>query len=180
MIRRALIHFASAAGLAALLAGPAPSSAQGATPAGADPKAAFERLKSLAGTWEGRATDEKTGPPVTVVYRSASNGSVVMEDLFPGTDHEMISIYFLDRGELVMTHYCAMANQPHMRLDGKASTADTLVFGFDGGTNLDPTKDGHIHAGVIRFLGDAVHADWAVWKDGKEVAQNRFFLKRVK
>jgi hypothetical protein len=147
-------------------------------PAAVNPQDAFARLKSLAGTWEGQVTEEKTGPPVSVVYRSASNGSVVMEDLFPGTDHEMISMYFMDRGELVMTHYCAMANQPHLRLDRKASTADALVFAFDGGTNLDPATDGHIHSGVIRLQGGALQADWAVWKGGKEVAQNRFFLTK--
>jgi len=152
--------------------------AQTAAPTPVEPKDAFARLKSLAGTWEGQASEAKTGPPVSVVYRSASNGSVVLEDLFPGTDHEMISMYFMDRGELVMTHYCAMANQPHLRLDRKASTADALVFAFDGGTNLDPAKDGHIHSGVIRFQGPALQADWTVWQGGKEVAQKRFFLTK--
>jgi hypothetical protein len=171
MIRRTSIAMA---GLVVLLA-PAtlPAQAQGV-----DAKAAFQRLQSLAGTWDGYATHEKTGPPATVVYRSASNGSVVMEDLFPGTSHEMISMYYMDGGELVMTHYCAMANQPHMRLDRESSTADALVFTFAGGSNLDPAKDAHIHSGVIRFEGDALQADWAVWQGGKESGHNRFFLTR--
>ena len=173
MIRRTLLALI---GLAVSLA-PAELPAQTAA---VDAKAAFQRLQSLAGTWEGYATHEKTGPPATVVYRSASNGSVVMEDLFPGTSHEMISMYYLDGGELVMTHYCAMANQPHMRLDRKASTPDALVFAFDGGSNLDPAKDGHVHSGVIRFEGDALQADWAVWQGGKESGHNRFFLTRKK
>jgi hypothetical protein len=174
MLRSAFRPFAAATAVVLALA--VGASAQG--PEAVNPQDAFARLQSLAGTWEGQASEDKTGPPVSVVYRSASNGSVVLEDLFPGTDHEMISMYFMDRGELVMTHYCAMANQPHLRLDRKASTADALVFAFDGGTNLDPATDGHIHSGIIRFQGGALQADWAVWKGGKEVAQNRFFLTK--
>jgi len=82
-----------------------------------------------------------------VTYRLASGGSVVEETLFPGTPHEMISMYHVVDGELVLTHYCAMANQPRMRLDRKASAPERLVFAFDGGTNFDPAKDTHGHSG---------------------------------
>ena len=145
-----------------------------------EPKAAFERLKSLAGTWEGQAGHGQPGQPATVTYRVASGGSVVEETLFPETPHEMVSMYHLADGALVMTHYCAMANQPRMRLDAKASTADRLVFAFDGGTNFDPARDTHVHSGVLEWKGDAVHADWAVWTGGKEAAHNVFELRRKK
>ena len=118
-----------------------------------DGKAAFERLKSLAGTWEGQAGHGQPGQAATVTYRVASGGSVVEETLFPGTPHEMISMYHVVDGELVLTHYCAMANQPRMRLDRKASTPDRLVFAFDGGTNFDPAKDTHVHSGVVEWKG---------------------------
>ena len=158
-----------------------PASAQTPTAAGViEPKAAFDRLKSLAGAWEGRVADEAAGPATTVFYRVASNGSVVMETLFPGTEHEMISMYHMEKEDLVLTHYCAMANQPKMRLDPKASTMETLVFAFEGGTNFDPAKDPHVHSGVVSFRGEALQADWAVWYDGKEASHNRFFLTRRK
>jgi hypothetical protein len=80
-----------------------------------DGKAAFERLKTLAGTWQGQAGHGPADQAATVTYRVASGGSVVEETLFPGTPHEMISMYHLVDGQLVMTHYCAMANQPRMR-----------------------------------------------------------------
>jgi len=145
-----------------------------------DGKAAFEKLKTLAGTWEGKAGHGEAAQTATVTYRLASGGSVVEETLFPGTPHEMISMYHVVNGQLVMTHYCAMANQPRMRLDAKASTAERLVFAFDGGTNFDPAKDTHVHSGVIEWKGDRLHNSWAVFSGGKETGQNLFVLHRKK
>jgi hypothetical protein len=161
--------------LAALLAVAGPAPAQDPV---APPKAAFERLKTLAGTWEGEAGDGRAGMPATVTYRVASGGSVVEETLFPGTPHEMVSMYHLADGRLVMTHYCSMGNQPRMRLDERASTPDRLVFAFDGGTSFDPGKDVHIHSGVLEWRGDVLHADWAAWAGGKEAGHKVFELRR--
>jgi hypothetical protein len=144
-----------------------------------DGKAAFERLKSLAGTWQGQAGHGQPGAPATVTYRVASGGSVVEETLFPGTPHEMISMYHLVNGELVLTHYCAMANQPRMRLDRSASTPGRLVFAFDGGTNFDPAKDTHVHSGVVEWKGDSLHNVWTVYAGGKEAGRNEFVLTRA-
>ena len=149
-------------------------------PAPVEAKAAFERLKALAGTWEGRAGHDEPGQAATVVYRVASGGSVVEETLFPGAPHEMISMYHVVDGQLVLTHYCAMANQPRMRLDLKASTPDRLVFAFDGGTNFDPAKDTHVHSGVMEWKGESLHNAWAVYSGGKETGRNQFILSRRK
>ncbi len=164
--------------LAFALGALAASAARPAAAQAVDPQKAFERLKSLAGTWEGQAHDEKGGPPATVVYRVASGGSVVQETLFPGTPHEMISMYHIADGKLVMTHYCAMGNQPRMRLDAAASSPERLVFAFDGGTNFDPAHDPHIHSGVIEFKGDGLQNEWTSWQGGKEAQQKVFFLHR--
>src|SRR5512138_2195799 len=138
----------------ALAADPAPPSraaadaAAAARPAAPSAKAALERLKALAGAWEGKAGHGDQLGPASVRWETISAGTAVMETLFPGTPHEMRSIYFLDGGELVLTHYCEMGNQPRMRLS-PASTETELVFDFAGGSNLDPTKDVHIHSGRI-------------------------------
>jgi len=154
------------------------TAAQAQAPA-VDGKAAFERLKTLAGTWQGQAGHGPASQAATVTYRVASGGSVVEETLFPGTPHEMISMYHLVNGELVLTHYCAMANQPRMRLDRKSSTPDRLVFAFDGGTSFDPAKDTHIHSGVVEWRGESLHNVWTVFSGGKEAGQNRFVLGRT-
>ena len=157
---------------------PGPAVAEPGVPV--DGKAAFARLKSLAGTWEGQAGHDQPGQAAIVIYRVASGGSVVEETLFPGTPHEMISMHHIVDGELVLTHYCAMANQPRMRLDRKASTPDRLVFAFDGGTNFDPAKDTHVHSGVVEWKGETLHNAWAVYSGGKETGQNTFVLTRKK
>jgi hypothetical protein len=141
-----------------------------------DARGAFERLKALAGDWEGTVTS-KDGPPVSVVYRVTSGGSVVLEDLFPGTEHEMITMYHLEGDALVLTHYCAMGNQPRMRL--AEATRETLRFDFAGGSNVAPANDVHMHSGRIAFLdADHIESEWAVFEGGKQSGTNRFFLSR--
>lgn len=146
---------------------------------GADPKAAFAQLKALAGEWKG-GIGRPDGPAGTVLYRVTANGHTVMETLFPGMDHEMISMYHLDGGDLVMTHYCAAGNQPRMKLNRERSTAKELVFDFAGGTNLDPARDGHIHAGRLRLpSADRLEAEWVFHAEGRAAGTNAFFLQRA-
>src|SRR6187551_3709607 len=52
---------------------------------------AFGKLKQLDGTWTG-AVGKPDGDAAKVIYKVTAGGSVVMETLFPGTDHEMISM----------------------------------------------------------------------------------------
>ena len=158
----------------------APLARAQSAPSPPDAKAAFEQLKQLAGEWQGTAMT-KDGPPAQVRYEIVSNKSAVMETLFPGTDHEMRSVYFIDGGTLVMTHYCAMGNQPHMKLEASASKPTELVFDFTGGTNMDPAKDTHIHSGKITLLdGDHVEAVWTVYQGTQQTGANRLFLTRKK
>ncbi|HXB54127.1 MAG TPA: hypothetical protein VN461_05045 [Vicinamibacteria bacterium] len=144
---------------------------------GAGP-AAFEKLKALNGEWRG-TVQSKDGPPATVTYRTTSNGSAVLEDLFPGTSHEMITIYHLDGDALVLTHYCAMGNQPRMSLT--TSDAGELVFDFAGGANLKPDVDTHMHSARIN-LRDADHleSEWVVYQSGRRLDSKKFFLERYK
>ena len=91
---------------------------------GVEAKAAFARLKALAGTWkvqlggdhrggQSQGNQEKhDGSPATVTFGLTGAGSTVVETQFPGKGHEMISMYHLDGEDLRMTHYCAAGNQP--------------------------------------------------------------------
>jgi hypothetical protein len=142
-------------------------------------KVGFQKLKTLAGTWEG-TSNESTNKCV-LRYQVTSGGSVVMETIGPGSPHEMVTMYHLDGDDLVLVHYCAARNQPRMKLDRKKSTADELIFDFDGGTNLNPGKDGHMHALRINFTGpDSVEAHWTYHQNGKPAGDTEFKLKRAK
>jgi hypothetical protein len=142
-----------------------------------DAKTAFARLKSLAGEWKAEVGNDR--PPAKIVYRVTANGSVVMETLYTGTAHEMISMYHVDGADLKLTHYCSAGNQPRLTLDRKGSTAGKLKFDFEGGTNLDPAKDSHMHAGRITIKDDKhVESEWDGFQGGKKVGTQKFVLTR--
>jgi hypothetical protein len=155
-----------------------------------DAKTAFARLKTLKGTWTSQiksddqseehkdlAKHDPAKPPV--VYKITGAGSAVMETQFPGTGHEMVSVYHLDGPDLRMTHYCAVGNQPRVKLDRTHSTPDQLIFVFDGGTNLDPGKDRHIHGVTITFQPDGkVVSAWEGYADGKKESTSTFLMTR--
>ena len=162
--------------LALLLPGAHLAVATGPEDATAPARAAFERLKTLAGQWEGTTS---TGEKGSVSYRVTAAGSVVIETDFPGTEHEMLTLYYLDGDRLVRKHHCVMGNQPEMTLDPQRSTQDTLFFGFSGGTNLDPAKDAHVHEGWVKFLEDGrMELDWTGFEGGKKAGANTFYLSR--
>jgi hypothetical protein len=79
----------------------------------------------------------------------------------------------------VVTHYCALGNQPRFRLT--AADPDTLRFDFAGGSNLDANKDAHVHAGAIKFLGkDRITSEWEHYSDGKPAGKCAMKLIRKK
>jgi hypothetical protein len=146
--------------------------------AGPDHTATFERLKALAGTWNGHMEDPLDGPPITVRYEVASNGNAVIEYQNPGQSYEMITVYYLAGDKLRATHYCAAGNQPAFRLD-KNSTDDLAILEFDGGTGFDPGEDGHVHSGEIRFLSpDRIEQRWFHFVGPKELGSTHWFLQR--
>jgi hypothetical protein len=150
-------------------------------PAPASPaREAFERLKGLAGTWAGSAVDEGGKPaPVTVVYKVTAAGSAVEETLFPGTPHEMVTMYHLDGDRLALTHYCAAGNQPHMELQ-PTKEANVLSFRFVSGTNMKES-DLHMHTVCLTLAdGDHFKGVWRSMKDGKPAGDAVFELARQK
>src|SRR5437879_6435497 len=86
----------------------------------------FAKLKKLAGDWTHK--EDKSGKEmVTLRYRVISGGSAVEEEMLPGSPGSMTSIYHLDNGSLVMTHFCSLGNQPHLKAT-TASTASKMVL----------------------------------------------------
>jgi hypothetical protein len=138
----------------------------------------FERMKELVGVWEGTSNMPEESGKVRVEYRLSSGGSSIVETLFPGTPHEMISVYFDNKGQLTMTHYCALRNQPRMRLQN--ADAQNLHFTFVDGTNIDPMKDAYMHSLTISFVDkDHIIQKWTLFVDGKEKETSVFELSRV-
>jgi hypothetical protein len=127
----------------------------------------FERLKKLAGTWVEADKDGKPTDKVVSVVRVTAGGSAVHETLFPGQPQEMVSVYSLNKGDVIMTHYCVLGNQPRMKAD-LAGPKNQIHFAFAGGTNLDPAKDMHMHAATLTFVDDDhIEIVGEAWADGK-------------
>jgi hypothetical protein len=161
----------------ALVAGARGGDAPATAPAA---QAGLDRIKKLAGTWVEAGKDGKPTDKVVSVVKVTAGGSAVQETLFPGTPMEMVSVYHLDRGELVMTHYCVLGNQPRMKADPK-SPANQIRWVFAGGTNLDPAKDAHMHGGTVTFIDDD-HIEFAgeAWEGGKPAPDHCGCLKLVR
>jgi hypothetical protein len=131
------------------------------------PTAAFEKLKGLAGTWNANVTGPG-GDKATVEYRVTGAGSVVMETMFAGTDHEMINMYTLDGETLVATHYCSGDNQPVFRLNTGKSTADDMAFDFVSVTCRN--KASYINGVHMRFDEKGrLSQEWMSTEEGHQV-----------
>ncbi|HJQ39342.1 MAG TPA: hypothetical protein VKB93_19550 [Thermoanaerobaculia bacterium] len=121
--------------------------------------AAFEKLKSLAGTWNANAM-KPDGETASVEYRVTGAGSVVMETQFRGTDHEMITMYTVDGDDVMAKHYCSAGNQPLLKLNAEKSSPNRLVFDFvrkSGGAGP------HINAADIHIADDGkVVEEWTL------------------
>lgn len=144
----------------------------------ASAEAHFERLKQLAGDWVAVNGSEMAAAGARVSYRVSGGGSTVIETLFPGSPQEMVSVYHTAKGQLVMTHYCASGNQPHMV--ARAQPDDSrLVFECVGGTNVDFSKGVYMQRAEFEFVDAArVNATWSAVKDGKPDHSARFELVR--
>lgn len=139
----------------------------------------LQQMKSLAGVWKGSDSNNKEGDPMTVVYEITSNGAAVMERLFPGTSHEMLSVYYDRDGKLTMTHYCGLGNRPEMSLT--SSKKDRLDLEFIPSAGIDPAKDMYMHAVSLSFpdKNHLVH-EWQSHEMGKASEKSTFKFERVK
>jgi hypothetical protein len=149
-----------------------------AAAAGKTATPAFDRFKALAGEW----VAAEDGPmskkgDLTARYVITAAGSAVVETLFPGTVHEMVTVYHADGSDLVLTHYCTEGNQPRLRArDAQGSRFD---FAYDGGTNIDPRHDRHMHSASVELIGsDEIRSEWTELDEGKPVLVARSHLVR--
>jgi len=146
----------------------------------------FENLKALDGAWVGTAAgsgnpeaEAGSGMAVRHEFRVSAAGTMVMETMDPGGDHEMINAYHLDGDDLVMTHYCAGGNQPTMKVKLDESSLDHVMFEFTGGTNMDAEVDQHIHDASIRWNEDgSLVSSWRAFAGGEEAGTMVFNLHR--
>ena len=171
-VQRTAVLAALVLSAGARLAAPAPPAAG---PSGA---VALDRLKALAGDW----VSAEDGPmskkgQLTARYAVTAGGSAVVETVFPGAEHEMVTVYHAEGNDLVLTHYCMEGNQPRMR--AKNARGSRLDFAFDGGANIDPRKDRHMHSAWLELVGtDEIRSEWTELAEGQTVLVAKSHLVR--
>lgn len=136
--------------------------ARTSSPATSPDAVAFARLKSLAGEWEADSTMGK----IHARYEVASGGNVLLEHMSVAGKHDdMITVYYLEDGKLVLTHYCEMGNEPHMAAQRIDPATGEIQFDFAGAANLASPDAPHMHAAVIRVV-DADHflSKWTLFE----------------
>jgi hypothetical protein len=134
----------------------------------------LDKLKSLAGNWEGKTTE---GKAVQVNYKLVSGGSAVAETIAATGEPDMLTVYHSNGGSLMMTHYCSMGNQPRMKAD--SGDGKTIAFHYVDGTNMSGPDAAHMNDLTITFV-DANHItqEWAM--KGGPMEKVVFHLERKK
>ncbi|MGB7727576.1 MAG: hypothetical protein WBL50_06065 [Candidatus Acidiferrum sp.] len=156
-----------------------------------DAQKSFDKLKTLAGTWDGRVTTNPPQPEMgdgaatQISLRVTSRGNALVHEMkAAGTpddpnryDHP-VTMFYLDNDRLLLTHYCDAGNRPRMMartsLDGKTVEFDFLDVA--GGTQY-----GHMHHVVFTVI-DANHhtEDWTFVIPGDKPVNAHFDLTRTK
>jgi hypothetical protein len=140
----------------------------------ADTNPAWDKMKSLVGTWQGTAE----GRPVSVTYTLVSNGTSLMESLTGDHDTNMITMYAPDSGSIVATHYCAAGNQPRMRAKAPAGNVTSLDFQFVDATNTAAAPE--LMRRLVVTFQDPNHftQSWTSSTEGKEQTTSFVYTKK--
>jgi hypothetical protein len=155
-----------------------------------DAQKSFDKMKTLAGTWQGAVTTDPKRPDadnkhLEITLRVTSRGNALVHEMQdPGTpndpnryDHPVTMLY-VDSDRLLLTHYCDAGNRP--RMVGKISPDGKKVeFEF---LDLSGSNDyGHMYHAVFTII-DADHhmEDWTYMEPGDKPVHAHMDLERTK
>ncbi len=127
-----------------------------------DAQKAFTAIKNMPGTWEGSSVEG----PVKVTFKVTSGGSAVMSEILGKED--MISMFHMDNDRLLLTHYCAVGNQPRMQA-AVSSNGKVITFTYVDATNLATPDSAHMQQMILTVIDDNHHTEeWVFAGQGKE------------
>jgi hypothetical protein len=127
--------------------------------------AAFERLKTLVGQWEGDTSMGK----FQLTYELISGGHVLQERVSSNSQHEtMVTTYYLNGDSLELRHYCQLGNVPHMVARKIDLQNGEIGFDFADAANLASDQSPHMHSATIKIV-DADHftGAWTLFENAK-------------
>jgi hypothetical protein len=149
-----------------------------------DAQKSFDKLKTLAGSWEAHVTTvpqqaEIEGKLMQVSLRVTSMGNALVHEMTgAGRPDDPITMLYLDGDRLLLTHYCDAGNRP--RMAGKMSP-DGKTVEFDFLDVAGSTQYGHMHHAVFTVI-DANHhtEDWTYMTPGDKPVHAHLDLQRTK
>ena len=126
---------------------------------------AFTRLKTLVGQWEGNTSMGK----VQVSYDLVAGGTALVERESGEKMPAMLTVYYVDKGRLLLTHYCVAGNQPRMQALAFNPETGELDFQFLDATNLASPNAGHMHNAKIRVVdNNKMTSEWQFYENGRQ------------
>lgn len=152
--------------------------------AGADPvnsahpegDAALDYLRGLQGRWVVQGGDEG---PFGWEFDVTSREGVVVERLKVGTPTEMATVYHLDDGTLVASHYCQLGNQPRLTAVKSEAEGD-LHFVCDGDVgSTESHAELHMHGVHFQKKGDSLLIWMDMLENGEVAFQTTYELVRA-
>ena len=142
-----------------------------------DSTAAFTRLKTLVGEWEGDTSMGKAHLSIQLV----AGGTALVERESAEKMPEMMTVYHLDGKRLMLTHYCMAGNQPRMQAKSFNVETGELSFHFLDATSLPNPNAGHMHDVSIRFVdSDHIQTEWQFYENGQKKMAENFQYNRVR
>jgi len=136
----------------------------------------FDQLQTLQGNWSGTNSQ---GMPVSVTFRETSGGSALMSEIQAHGPESMISMFHLDNDRLMMTHYCAMGNQPRM-VAAASPDGKTFKFTYLDATNLATPDAGHMQDAIFTLVDADHHTEEWIFNDHGKQHKELFQLARTK
>jgi hypothetical protein len=142
-----------------------------------DAQTSFDKLKTLAGSWEGTLD----GKPLLVSFRVTSMGSALMHEMTGGgRPDDPITMFHLDGDRLILNHYCDAGNQPRM-VGAISPDGKTITFNFFDATNLLNSQVGHMQHVVFNLIDSDHHTElWEFELAGGKQMGGLLDLKRTK
>src|SRR6266478_5997408 len=149
-----------------------------------DAQKSFDKIKTLAGSWEGHVTTvpqqaEIEGKLMQVSLRVTSMGNALMHEMTgAGRPDDPITMFYVDGDRLLLTHYCDAGNRP--RMAGKMTT-DGKTVEFDLLDVAGTTQYVHMHHAVFTTHDPNQHIEaWTLRGDGDKPVHARFDLQGIK
>ncbi len=122
-----------------------------------DAQKAFEKLKTLAGTWQGSVM----GMPINLTLRVTSSGNAILyEATSTARPDDPITMFYLEGDRLLATHYCDTGNRP--RMEGKMSP-DEKKIEFSFVDVVGNTEHGYMGNMTFNLIDASHHTEDGSW-----------------